>query len=342
MTGKDTGGGAGSASPSSPSGTGAGTGGGAGQGRAAPAAPAAVPPPPCAPSLRGLLLSRLLLPVAMRRRRATPISERISADRAAGPARPPAALAPRVREEDGPGGRRFVLSPPTGAAPAPWRILYFHGGGYLFDLIDPHWTLLAGLSAASGAEIAIPLYPLAPEAEVEQGLEAAEAAWHALAGAQGASRVVLCGDSAGGGLALSLACRLRDRGLPLPAALALIAPWLDVAAAGPDQRRLARRDAILTPGFLREAGTLWAGGRAVEAPSVSPLHAAPEGLPPTMIAVGDRDMLLSDARRWAAKSPATQLRVYSQMFHVFPAADIPEGRHALAALAGFCAAHAGG
>lgn len=291
-------------------------------------------------SVRGWFVTRVVVPLFYGKKPGLPAYQRrIDTSRRDGPALPSARVREvyRFTDQAVAGGRVFRLTSREG--PTATRILYLHGGAYLFDFLPPQWVLACGLVDRTGAELAAPLYPLAPENDVEAGLVAALASYRALADEVGAARVVIAGDSAGGGLALALVQRLRDAGEAMPAAMLLIFPWLDATCSAPDQPAIERRDPTLDLEQLRQAGRWWAGGRDPAAPPVSPLFGEQSGLPPAIAVVGTHDLLLPDTRRYAALRPDTVVREYPGMFHGFVYAPVPEARDALDRLGAFVREH---
>lgn len=208
-------------------------------------------------------------------------------------------------------------------------MLYLHGGAYVMHVQAMQWNIGVGLLSRLGGEVVAPDYPLAPESGWAEGLACVERVYRALVRQKGAANIVVIGDSAGGGLALALLHRLRDSGGPLPAAAILFSPWLDAGCTGEDQPALERRDPALTIAMLRRAGELWADGLPLDDPRVSPLFGDHDGLPPTLVFSGSRDVLDSDALRLKAAWPQVDHRHYPNMMHVWPAGPIPEARRAL-------------
>lgn len=292
-------------------------------------------------SVRGWFVTRVMVPMLYGK---TPgvaaYRKRLAESRRAGPALPSAKVraAYRFSDEMEPSGRVFRLAP-RGGPRAGSRILYLHGGAYLFDFLATQWVLATGLVDRTGGELVAPLYPLAPENTVEAGLAAALSCYRALVDEVGADRVVIAGDSAGGGLALALAQRLRDDGAAQPAAMLLIFPWLDATCSAPDQPAIERRDPLLDLEQLRQAGRWWAGDGDPGAPPVSPLFGDQTGLPPAIAVVGTHDLLLPDTRRYLAMRPDTVVHEYPGMFHGFVCAPVPEGRDALDRLGAFARGH---
>ena len=222
-----------------------------------------------------------------------------------------------------------------GLSSAP-HVLYLHGGAYVGGFESVHWQFIAQLVGRTGASVSAPEYPLAPGSTVSTTL-----AWtvdlYADLVADGRPLVVM-GDSAGAGLALSLAVAARDQGLAPPARLVLLSPWLDVgmtSAAGAD---LDRGDLILSRASLLHAGRLYAGAEGVNDPRASPLFADLSGLPPTTVYCGGDDQLVVDARRLAerqASLPAWELAIREApgMVHVWMFFDfLPEAKEALDAI----------
>ena len=230
----------------------------------------------------------------------------------------------------------FTLTPKVGGTGT--ELIYTHGGAYVNPLVRPHWSLIRALIAASGVTVTVPLYGLAPEHTVDQALPFLQSVYQqVLARAQG-RRLYLGGDSSGGALALVQAVHYRSTGLPSPAGLVLISPWVDVTMTNPAIPGLEKRDPTLAAAGMAAAGLLWAGARGGLDPDVSPLFADLSGLPDARIVQGDRDILAADTDRLTRKLRDTgvdiETRLYAGAFHVFVGAPtLPESRDALMWLA---------
>ncbi|MCQ8279096.1 alpha/beta hydrolase [Acetobacteraceae bacterium KSS8] len=272
---------------------------------------------------------------ATRRRRRFESAENlkmaITKNRMAGAAPPPKSVKRRwdVTEEQHHGARVFLVRPKAVAPKG--TILYIHGGGYVFDLIGPHWTIIAALAEATGAQVVVPLYPLAPEAAYRQGFALLEHLWTGLTA--GGAPVAIAGDSAGGGFALALAQRIRDAGWAKPAALLLFSPWVDVRTNDPLQAEIQPHDPMLFMTGVRQAGEMWAGGDDLQSPMVSPIFGQVDNLPPIAIFIGSSDILMPDACRLrdalASVGTPADFHEYPRMFHVWVGAPVPEARIAL-------------
>ncbi len=223
-------------------------------------------------------------------------------------------------------------------------LLYFHGGGYVIGSVASHREQASLLAAAAGCAALIIDYRLAPEHPFPAALQDARASYRWLLNNRcDPERIIVAGDSAGGGLAVALMADLRDRGERLPAAAALLSPWTDLAMTGETIRTKARQDPMLHAKELRRWADWYRGPEAADHPLVSPHYADLTGLPPLYIQVGTAEMLLDDARRLAerARSCGTtvQLDEWEGMFHVFQIfapLGVPESREAVGRFGDFC------
>ena len=220
-------------------------------------------------------------------------------------------------------------------------VVFLHGGGYNSGSCLTHRELAARLALASGLSVLTVAYRLAPEFPFPAALEDAVAVYKGvLKSGHGAEQVVLGGDSAGGGLAASTLLRLRDDGTALPAAAFLLSPMLDLTFSGPSVRLLAHVDTVVTLGALQAAADYYLAGRSPDHPLASPLFANLEGLPPLLLQVGDHEILLDDATRFARKAAgagvAVRLEVWEDRGHMWQASSgLPEAEEALTHIAEF-------
>lgn len=264
------------------------------------------------------------------------LAETIRKDRLAGPKLPPKKLRERLDfHETVDSGMRVFRVRGRGAPDTPLKLLYLHGGAYVLDLQEIQWNLVAGLLDRIDAEVIIPIYPLGPEAGWQETTSAIRSHFLELERSYGCGNIVVCGDSAGGGLALLLAQAMRDEGLQQPRALVLYSPALDLGGTGADQPVLERRDPALSLRMLKLIGPMWLKGLAATDPRVSPLFADQDNLPPTIIFTGDREILHSDGLRLKLRNPAVIHRSYPEMMHVFPVSPLREARQALDETADF-------
>ena len=225
-------------------------------------------------------------------------------------------------------------------------LLYLHGGGYCMGDGRTHGDLAARLGRAARARVLLPEYRLAPAHPFPAAVDDALAVYRALLDeGQDPARLVLGGDSAGGGLTLALLGRVRDAGLPLPAAAACMSPWTDLACTGESLKSRAELDPMLHVPVVRELARTYLGDADPKNPSASPLWADPTGFPPVVVHVGSAEVLHDDAIRWVEKAEAAgvtvSLRVWEDMFHVFQicAGMMDEGHESLKEMGLFLREH---
>jgi monoterpene epsilon-lactone hydrolase len=222
-------------------------------------------------------------------------------------------------------------------------LLYLHGGGYVSGSPATHRSLMARLGQAAHARVFAPDYRLAPEFPYPTAVEDAWAAyWWLLAQGIPPGRIVVAGDSAGGGLTVALMLALRDANMPLPAGGVCLSPWFDLALTAPSLETNCQSD-YLNDAILHAAAAMYLGDRDLRNPLASPLYADLRGLPPLLIQVGGAEMLLDDGRRFAARARAAGVDVtleeYPGMVHVWHFTYLvePRARQAVRAVGEFIA-----
>ena len=184
-------------------------------------------------------------------------------------------------------------TPATGDAVA--TLFFLHGGGYLIGA-PRQFRFVARRFSDAGFDVFMPSYRLAPEHVFPAALEDAFAAYQTLLRAA-CGPIVLAGDSAGGGLAVSLMLRLRAEGLPLPVAVALFSPWTDLAAASPSVRANEEKDALFTRKVILIGGRAVLGMANARDPFASPVYGDLAGLPPMLVHAGADEALRDDSTR---------------------------------------------
>lgn len=221
-----------------------------------------------------------------------------------------------------PGLRAAWLTPR--AAGLDGVVLYLHGGAYTIGSMNTHRVLASWLVRHSGLRVLLPEYRRAPEHPFPAAIQDALRAYRWLL-EQGRSpaRITLAGDSAGGGLCAALMIALRDQGLPLPAAAALLSPWTDLAGTGESLHSRSAIDPLFSHLNIIRAGKFYTNGNDPCDPLISPLYGNLTGLPPVLIHVGDHEVLLDDSTRLAERIRAAggkvELVIWPEMWHVFQA-----------------------
>ncbi|MFT4034751.1 MAG: alpha/beta hydrolase [Patulibacter sp.] len=218
-------------------------------------------------------------------------------------------------------------------------VLYLHGGGYVVGSPRTHRGLTARISQVSATPVASVDYRMAPEVSLRDSFADAVAAYRGLLDdgypPQG---IVVSGDSAGGGLAAGVALAAVEAGLPRPAGLVLLSPWLDLANGGASHRSNLPTESFIGGQVLdRISRALVPDEAARHDWHISPYHAPDEllrALPPTLVQVGGAELLLDDgvgfAQRIAAAGGTVQLERYEGQGHVVAMwVGAPEARRAL-------------
>jgi epsilon-lactone hydrolase len=226
----------------------------------------------------------------------------------------------------------------TASNAAPDRvIMYLHGGGYVMGSIDTHRELVARLSKAAQARGLALDYRLAPEHPFPAAVDDSIAAYRWLL-AQGykPGRIVIAGDSAGGGLTVSTLIAVRDIGAPAPAAGVCISPWVDLEAEGESMTSRAARDPLVSREMILNIAKMYVGENGnLREPLAAPINASLSGLPPLLIQVGDAETLLDDSTRLADRAKHAgvdvTLQIWDEMPHVWHLAApiLPEGQEAI-------------
>jgi monoterpene epsilon-lactone hydrolase len=204
-------------------------------------------------------------------------------------------------------------------------VLYFHGGAYVTGT-----AFGTGVPAAAdgGPDVVSVAYRKAPEYAYPAAQDDALAVYQALLGEVGPSRLMVLGDSAGGGLLLTLLQGVAAAGLSMPAAAVPIYPWGDLSMSGASWTGNKERD-ILVHSQISTCARWYAGDLDLGDPLVSPLFGSFEGFPPTYMVVGTRDLLLDDARALESRMKKAGVPV---RLDIFP--DAPHGFNGVPTRAG--------
>ncbi len=221
-------------------------------------------------------------------------------------------------------------------------IVYLHGGAYVVGSATANIVLPARLAAASGIPVLSIDYRLAPEHPFPAALDDALAVVQALFDqGQDPRKLVLMGDSAGGGLALATVMKLRQMNAPMPAGLALISPWADLSRGGDSNTTLDSADPVITwSETLVGPARAYAGDADPANPLISPVYGDFSRMPPMLVQAGSREVLLSDSIRVvrSARRAGVDVRfdIWDGMWHVFPEKPgVTEAEEAIGEMAEF-------
>jgi monoterpene epsilon-lactone hydrolase len=246
----------------------------------------------------------------------------------------------------------------AGGVPAEWittpetvderGIYYLHGGDYIMGSVNTHREMISRLSRAARARALAIDYRLAPESPFPAAVEDSTAAyrWLVSTGVDPA-RLVIAGDSAGGGLTVATLVALRDAGDPLPAAAVCLSPWVDLEGLGESMTTRAETDPMVQHDSLVQSAKAYLGDAHPRTPLAAPLYADLRGLPPLLIQASTAETLLDDSIRLAQRAKAAGvdvvLELWDDMIHVwqFCASMLPEGQQAIDRIGEFVRKHTG-
>lgn len=227
------------------------------------------------------------------------------------------------------------------------RLIYIHGGSWVSGSPKGYRGLTSRLSRATGCAVLSVDYRLAPENPFPAGLHDCCDAYEWMLGngpegAAVADKAVICGDSAGGNLALSSTLRLQDLGVRKADAVVSLSPAVDFQAVSPSIKTRADRDPIIHPAIFDALQMMYLPkGQSITDPYVSPLHGDLSDFPPLLLQVGDAEVLLDESTRMAEKAKLqgcdVTLEVWDEMPHVFQgfAPFLPEATQAIDAIGRF-------
>ena len=200
-------------------------------------------------------------------------------------------------------------------------VLYFHGGGFRIASALAYRSYGSHLAAVLGARVLLVEYRLAPEHKFPKAVDDCFAVWESLL-AEGidTGRIVIAGDSAGGGLAASVTMHALADGV-LPAGVICCSPWVDLTITADTYDTNAESDKLFSRTSAEEAAPAYLGGADPMHPIASPLFGDWDGAPPLLILVGDAEVLLDDSRKLADVAKAAgvdvTLSIYPEMPHIW-------------------------
>ncbi|PPD45798.1 MAG: esterase [Methylocystis sp.] len=227
-------------------------------------------------------------------------------------------------------------------------LIHVHGGGYVFgggEAATNEAIMMAGLG---GYRVISIDYRMPPDAPFPAALDDALTVWRAIVQSVKPENMAIFGSSSGGGLALAMALRAKDEGLPLPAAVSAGTPWADLDKIGDSYFANEFVDNMLVTwdGWLGGAAKLYANGHDLKTPYLSPVYGNFRGFPATILTTGTRDLFLSNTvrthRALRRAGVEADLNVYEGMSHAqYAGPDMPEAREVFGDIARFFDMHLG-
>ena len=227
-------------------------------------------------------------------------------------------------------------------APENKLLLYWHGGAYVMGSCKSHRPFVSHIARQAGIRALLPEYRLAPEHPFPAAVEDSVNVYRALL-QQGyePGNIVVGGDSAGGGLTVAMLLSLRDAGDPLPGAVILLSPWLDLSGQGESMITRADQDPWFHAQDLATITRHYCDEGQLTNALASPVFADASGFPQTLIQVGNDELLLSDSERFAGNIRAgggqVEVDVWPHMWHVWQMCIglMPESRRAVEKLGAY-------
>ena len=211
--------------------------------------------------------------------------------------------------------------------------MYIHGGAYCHQFTKYHWKFLAEIAEQTGCAFTTPNYPLTPKYTWKEAHSMVIDYYKEFIKTHDMNKVIIGGDSAGGGFVLSLLQQVIELKLPLPIKMVLLSPYVDIEGA------VERDDSMLEINALLVFGKAWANDLPLNDPRVSPLYGNMKGLPKTCIWVGTWEILYEECIKACDKMKNSgvevELHIGEKMGHVYPLYPIPEGENARKEIAKF-------
>ncbi|KAG6006983.1 hypothetical protein E4U21_006503 [Claviceps maximensis] len=252
------------------------------------------------------------------------IRRRVDKERANPPDhRPPQTFRSRfIIEERQVNGYPVYDISPKSETPSQARLLYLHGGSFMFEIKPAHWAFIASLVERLQATVTVPIYPLAPEKKLKDQYDMLQPIYDDMAASRQDSPFFALGDSAGGCMSLVLTQEAIRNGKNTAVGLVGISPVVDATFTNPEAQEVSRRDPWLDVVGCRETAELIRGDWSLQDPRMSPLFGEVDKLPPMFILTAENDVVAPDARRFVEKARAAGRDVTHMegpdMMHVWP------------------------
>ena len=189
-------------------------------------------------------------------------------------------------------------------------LLYFHGGGYALGSTDTHRSMVGIFAKRSGVSVLLASYRRIPESPFPAALNDALAAYEwLLEEGYKPEDILVGGDSAGGGLAITLQLKLKEKGVILPAGSICLSPWTDLAITGDSVQKNIDRDPLTDIPRMKKWGRLYAGKEAITNPLISPMYGELTGFGPMLVQASTSEVLYDDARRLVEHAERDKVQV---------------------------------
>lgn len=213
-------------------------------------------------------------------------------------------------------------------------VMFLHGGAYAMGSLYSHRSICERICTLWKVNLLSVEYRLAPEYPFPAAADDAISAYLWLTANYPQSNISIVGDSAGGGLALSVCKKLIEDKERKPDSLILFAPWTDLSCNSLNMKANDAKDPVLSRAELKAFAKMYAGNQQVNHPYISPIHLNFNNFPQVFIQVGENDLLLEDSEKLYQKlvdnGVEAELDVWKNMWHVFQLFSmIPQANKAL-------------
>lgn len=235
----------------------------------------------------------------------------------------------KTRHEDNQNGRVFYLNE-EGASRS--VVFYIHGGAYFMDFTEPHWKFLQTLVREADVQIIAPAYRLLPFATYREAFDLIVPLYREYCGAHHDKKIILMGDSAGGGLSLALTEYFKAEGIRLPDKMILLSPWVDVSLDNEQIKEYEPVDPFLKVAPLRSCAEKWKGDLDLHDWHISPIYGDLKGIRNVTVFVGTDEIFYPDIIKFFGMlddDPSNELIIGEEMNHVYPLYPIPEAKPAV-------------
>lgn len=220
------------------------------------------------------------------------------------------------------------------------HIIFLHGGAYRYPSTFFHWVLIDSIMKEVPCKTTFVDYPLAPEHKCKENVSAMMDVYNKLFKKCDNQKIVLMGDSAGGGLALVMAQLIKSQNItPKPKKVVLLSPWLDISMETEIPKELQKKDVVLDRDILKKSGIDYAGALDTKDPLCSPFYGDSKDVGEIALFIGTQDILYIDALRFKKKARKENYDLdfheYKDMLHDWVLFPINETAEAIKKIAQF-------
>ena len=241
----------------------------------------------------------------------------------------PQPLIPKTRVEDLPDGRVFYANEDSKTGV---MVFYLHGGAYFMDFTKSHWKFIDKIVRKADAQVIAPAYRLLPFATWKEAFDLIVPLYRDYCEAHPDQKIILMGDSAGGGLAVAVTEQLKEEGIRLPDELVLLSPWVDISMDNEEIKEYQPRDPFLSVNQLLLCAEYWQGNLDNHDRHISPIYGDLSGIHHVTVFVGTSEIFYPDVTkffRMLDEDPSNELIIGEEMNHVYPLFPIPEAKPAV-------------